>query len=120
MEKKVKETWDREKRERETLRQEIKKEWRKGEKRKRGEKQKEMNQKNEREKWTQKTAMKETGGNMLKDENETKKGRNKNKKWRFFLGWFFLWFKVKGEKDLKKTKIEENLTVFFFFARNVF
>ena len=46
-------------------------------------------QKDEREKWTKKTVMKETG-NMLKDENETKKGRNTNKKWRFLLADFFV------------------------------
>ena len=111
--KKVKETWDREKRERETLRQEIKKEWRK-ERREKGEKSKKG--------WT-----KEWKGKVNKEKSDdrnrehverwkrNKKGRNKNKKWRFFfLADFFLWFKAKGEKDLKKTKIEENLTVFFF------
>ena len=91
-----------EKRERETLRQEIKKEWRK-ERREKGEKSKTG--------WT-----KEWKGKVNKEKSDdrnrehverwkrNKKGRNKNKKWRFFLGWFFLWFKVKGEKDKKKQK----------------
>ena len=63
---------------------------------KKGRKAKRDEQKNEREKWTKKKVMKETG-NMLKDEKRNKKGRNKNKKWRFFLGWFFV-FQSEGRK----------------------
>ena len=70
---------------------------------KKGRKAKRDEQKNEREKWTKKKVMTETG-NMLKDENETKRDGTKTKNEGFFWADFFLWFKVKGEKDLKKQK----------------
>ena len=99
MEKIEKESWDREKKEKEKHgEKEIKEEWRK-ERREKGEKSKKEWTKGWKQKMIQEKVMIEKEGKMLKGKKWNKKGLNINQK-RRFLGWFFREEKVKREKGI--------------------
>ena len=90
----------------------------KREKRKRGEKQKGMNKKmkrksEQRKKWWTKK------GKMLKEKNETKTGRNKNKKKKVLFLADFSWEKMKREKGLTRN-FKNSSTITRTISRTLF
>ena len=81
---------------------EIKKEWRKEREEKRVRKAKRDEQKDERKSEQRKQWWKKQGTCWKMKKQQKRDGtQTKNED---FLGWFFLWFKVKGEQDFKKQK----------------